>query len=187
MHSRTRRILLYLISLSAASACQHADVEKRTRSIDSLQIVMAGVNETMARVDSTALAGAVADIDERGPWIFENLTDTLNRKPGIALGDFMRSKKFFERVLGSRNTVVSEIRLCHSQLEILEKDVENGFFTDSEFQGYLKAEAKAITDLEEAVQKLETNYLKGYSTYKSAQPDVHALHDSLRRVVLSIP
>ncbi|MBT3648271.1 MAG: hypothetical protein HN542_08540 [Flavobacteriales bacterium] len=170
------------ISLLATS-CDRKVKEERLQRIDSLEIHLQNSSEVLGQLDSMLIVNRLADIDRTGLWIYDNVTDTLERQPGIAFGDFMRTKKYYNQALTRYVSVSTEISYSEVQLQSLRSDVKNSFYSEQEFKGFFNAEAASIAKVVEATYELEEKYEFSNDRYAKFKPVVNSMVDSIKAII----
>lgn len=167
------------------ASCDARHKTERLAKIDKLGVELNRVAEFLNEVDSSSIALRIDDSEKNVNWIYENITDTLDRKNGIALGDYMGLNKTMRSTLMGYSQVKSEFRYSQNQVKSLRQDVENGFFTEEEFEKNFETEEEAVERLSEAVEQLENNMIKINSGYDRLNPIISAFVDSVKAVILS--
>lgn len=177
-------ILILLVAMAAAStSCNQKIKNERLARIDSLGIHLNHVREVVESVDSTMMENRIAEIGRTSSWVFDNVTDTLDRIPGLAIGDFFRARKFFGKALDRFRNVKKELHYSEKQLVHLRTDVTKNFYSEEEFDGYFSTEAQAIKRLTEAADELQANYESVNAQYQRVKPVVTHTIDSIKSVI----
>jgi hypothetical protein len=174
-----------LVATVVLSSCNGQVKEKRIQQIDSLGSILNHVNEVVTSVDPDLITGRVSEINETGNWFLDNLEDTLDPEPGIVLGDFFRCKKFYNKAAVRYNQVKTELEYSEAQLSSLRADVNNGLYTDEEFDQHLKSEATSTAKLLEAADELDGSYTSVNTQFAKCKKAVVALKDSIKSIILS--
>jgi hypothetical protein len=174
-----------VLGIFTLSSCNHAVKEERIQKIDSLNVHLNYVLSSIDKIDPQLLENRIAEIDQLSNWLWENVADTLPKKPGMAMGDLIRTNKYLKQSLSRYNDITKESSYSRDQLAALKKDVENSFYSDEEFSGYFSTEASSITELVKATDEL--NYKYEYSTgrYEKNKPLVDSMIDSIKAVIYS--
>ncbi|NQV54097.1 MAG: hypothetical protein HQ500_13005 [Flavobacteriales bacterium] len=181
---RTFALLLTSISLAASLvSCNQQVKEERLQRVDSLGIHLNFVAETLHDFDSVMLMNRIGDVDRTSTWVYDNVTDTLDRKPGIAFGDFQRTKKYLTQALTRYGEVSRELRYSEQQLENLRKDVKESFYSEAEFAGYFKTESRSIGNLVNATDELKEKYDSSNGQYTALKPMLNEIVDSIKSVI----
>jgi len=176
-------INLIVISAVIFGACNQGVKKERLKQLDSLGTHLNHVREIVESVDSQQVANRLTEIDKNSMWVFDNINDTLSRKPGMAFGDYLRTKKFFGKALDRYHLVNKELRFSEMQLANLRADVQNNLYTDEEFENYLESESESIERLSEASEELEASYGSVNAQYERVKPQVTTLLDSIKSVI----
>lgn len=181
---RIGTLLLVCISIGASLlSCNQQVKEERLKRIDSLGIHLNYVSESLSEIDSALLTNRINDIERTSTWIYDNVTDTLDRSPGLAFGDFIRSKKYLNQSVGRFGEVSSELRYSEKQLENLRRDIKENFYSDEEFEGYFKTESRSIANLVGAVDELKNKYVSSNDQYMRLKPRITKIVDSIKSVI----
>jgi hypothetical protein len=175
-------LLVLLISLSS---CNQKIKEARLAQIDSLGTHLNHVHEVVNSVDTNLIVNRMSEITRNGDWLLENITDTLAAKPGIELGDYLRSKKFYGKAFSKYGEVKAELIYSEKQLTALRNDVKNKFYSDEEFGGYFRTEAESIKALVAATDNLENSYGSLNEQYQFSKPRITGILDSIKNIVYS--
>ena len=166
--------ILYIAILAGSlSSCNSGVKKERNQRIDSLGIHLNYVEETLAQLDSVLIENRLVD----------NVTDTLNRKAGIAVGDFIRSGKFLDQAKSRYHEVSKELRFSKKQLETLRADVKKNFYSEEEFRGYFNTEAQSISKLVSATDELKEKYEKSNEFFARQKPLVKEAVDSVKAII----
>jgi len=179
---------LFLFSMMTAMvlvsvSCNTQVKEERLKRIDSLGIHLNYVQEAANEIDSMTLINRVQDIDRTSSWIYDNITDTLDRVPGLILGDYMRTKKYLGQSLERYNQVNNELRYSRKQLDNLRKDVKGSFYSEEEFNGYFNTESSSIANLVSATDELKDKFEMSDSRYRELKPKMTAVVDSIKSII----
>ena len=166
-------------------SCDARHKSERLAKIEKLGVELNQVAEFLNEVDSASMAQKIQSSDAKVNWIYENITDTLDRKNGIALGDYMGLNKTMSSTLNGYSQVKREYKYSESQLKSLRKDVENGFFTEEEFEANFETEEEAAERLNEAIEQLEHNLAQINNGYDKLDPIVSSYVDSVKSIILS--
>jgi hypothetical protein len=173
-----------IIALAASlGSCNTKVKEERSQRIDSLGIHLNHVEEVLAQVDTVALRNWASTIKQTEIWLWDNIEDTLEARPGIVLGDFFRTNKFIGKVGSRYRDVKKEAAYSKTQIATLREDVKNNFYSEEEFRGYFSAEADAIAKLIEACDELENGNDLLQTRYKTIYPEATAVIDSIKAVI----
>lgn len=172
-----------ILTLIASTSCNQAVKQERVTRIDSLGVHLNYVGEVLNDVDSQMIWNRISDVDQTSAWVYDNVTDTLERKAGLTFGDFVRSKKYLTQALTRYGEVGRELRYSERQLATLRKDVENSFYSEEEFAGYFRAESRSVAKLVEATDELKTKYELSDEKYVRLKPQVKAIVDSIQSVI----
>lgn len=167
----------------ALGACNQQVKRERMQQIDSLGTHLNHVREIVESIDSQQIAGRMTEIDNNSMWVFDNITDTLPREPGLAFGDYLRTKKFFNKALDRYTQVKRELIFSEKQLATLRTDVQNSFYADEEFMNYFNTESESIAKLTAAADDLQVKYQNVNTQYTQIKPRVTALLDSIKSVI----
>lgn len=179
-----RHALLFALLLSFTfTSCNQKVKNERLARIDSLGIFLNHVNEVISTVDSNLIENRMAEIDRTADWVFDNVTDTLKRVPGLAMGDYFRSRKFFGKAKDRYNNVKRELQYSEQQLASLRRDVTENFYSEEEFSGYFNSEAEAIEKLTAAADELQSSYESVNTQYQRVKPIVTETIDSIKSVI----
>lgn len=178
-------LTLYFLALLPLcfTSCNQKTKTERLKRIDSLGVFLNHVGEVVAAFDSAEVTSRVQEIDKNSLWVFDNVTDTLDSKPGIAFGDYIRTKKFFGKAMDRYRVVKRELAFSTAQLANLREDVENGFYTNEEFRGHFKSEAESVAKLTAAADELTSKYETADGQYQRVKPQVASLLDSIKSVI----
>jgi peptidoglycan hydrolase CwlO-like protein len=173
------------IGLVSLSACNRQVKKERIQRIDSLGVHLNYVGERLQELDEQLLENRRSEIDHLSSWVWDNVEDTLPKKQGLAFGDLMRSTKYLKKTQSQYKEVADEYNYSQEQLKTLRKDVENSFYSEEEFNGYFRTEARSIDALVKASDELKTNYEYSNERYEKYKPTVDALVDSIKAVIYS--
>ncbi len=176
-------LLAFIALVTSLVSCNQQVTEERLQRIDSLGIHLNYVSETLNDVDSVMLMNRIGDVDRTSTWVYDNVTDTLERKPGLAFGDFQRSKKYLMQALARYGEVSRELQYSQKQLENLRKDVKESFYSEEEFAGYFKTEARSIGNLVNATDELKEKYASSNGRYAALKPVLNEIVDSIKSVI----
>ena len=177
-------VILYITILAISfTSCNSGVKKERNERIDSLGIHLNYVEETLSQLDSVLIENRLADIKETSLWLADNVTDTLNKKAGLAVSDFMRSRKFIGQAQSRYHEVSKELRYSKKQLESLRADVKNSFFSDEEFRGYFKTESQSIAKLVSATDELKEKYEMSNGFFAKQKPVVKEAIDSIKSII----
>jgi len=176
-------ILLALIVGLFSTSCNQQVKEERIKRIDSLGVHLNYVNESLEQIDSVLLSNRIADIERNGDWLYENITDTLKREPGLAFADFLRSKKYFNRTLSRYNEVKAELAYSEAQLATLRNDVQNSFYSDEEFAGYFGTESASVSELVNTADNLTSSYESTNAQFDQLKPRITEIVDSIKTII----
>lgn len=180
-----KRYLLFFGLLSAVlfSACNSEVKKERLQRIDSLGVHLNYVNETLEEVDSAMLQNRINEIRKTSDWVYDNITDTLPKKPGLAFGDYLRTNKYLGQALSRYDEVKRELNYSERQVKTLRTDVENNFYSEEEFEGYFRTEAESVASLVSATDELKSRYDYSKERYNKFKPVVKDMVDSLKNVI----
>ena len=107
-----------LIIAASLMSCNRQQQAERIQQIDSLGAFLNHVSEVVQAVDSTQIEKRLLEMTTTGAWVFENITDTLDRESGLQFGDYMRCQKFYGKALQRYIQVKKELRFSEAQLAI---------------------------------------------------------------------
>jgi len=176
--------ILYIALLAFSfTSCDSSIKKERNQRIDSLGVHLNYVEETLAQLDSVLIENRLDDIKETSRWLADNATDTLNKKAGLAVSDFMRSGKFLGQAKSRYQEVSKELRYSKKQLETLRADVKNSFYSDEEFRGYFNTESQSIAQLVSATEKLKEKYEMSNGFFAQQKPTVKEALDSIKAII----
>lgn len=176
---------LFLAILVTLSSCNQAVKEERLQKIDSLNVHLNYVFSSVEKIDPQLLDNRITEIDQMSSWVWENVEDTLPKKPGMAMGDLIRTNKYLKQSRSRYNDVLKEAGYSKEQLEALKKDVENSFYSDEEFKGYFNTEAQSVAELVKATDELNYKYEYSSARYEKNKPIVDVMIDSIKAVIYS--
>lgn len=176
---------LMLVIISTMSSCNQKQQAQRIQQIDSLGAFLNHVGEVVESIDSAQIEKRLVEMSASGAWVFENISDTLDRKSGLQFGDYMRCQKFYGKALQRYVQVKKELKFSETQLATLRLDVKNNLFSDNEFNGYLKTEAISIENLVKASEELQNGYTSANAQFESTKPAVNHLIDSVKSITHS--
>lgn len=174
-----------IASLFLAFSCNSRQLADRTQEIDSLGVHLNRVREIVEGFDSAKVDAQMKEIEQFGNWLFENVTDTLEPKKGLLLGDFMRSKKYLNKTMSSYQVINRELAYSEKQLKSFRMDVSNGLITDEDYSKHFQTESSAIAALSDAAEQLESEYISNNDQFAKRQPLVAAFVDSVKSVIYS--
>ncbi|HAQ69689.1 MAG TPA: hypothetical protein DCR48_01815 [Flavobacteriales bacterium] len=181
---KTVAAILYIAFLTVSiTSCNSATKKERLERIDSLGIHLNYVEETIAELDSVLIENRIADINQTNQWLGDNITDTLARVEGIAIGDFFRTGKFLGQAKSRYNEVSKELRFSKKQLETLRNDVKNSFYSEEEFSGYFNTESQSIAKLVDATDELKSKYEMSDTRFTKFKPLAKGIIDSIKTVI----
>ena len=176
-------ILTLLAMATSLVSCNEQVKEERIQRIDSLGIHLNYVDESLQDMDSVLLVNRTTEIDNTSSWVYDNITDTLDRVPGLTFGDYMRTKKYLGQSLERYDQVQRELRYSSKQLKSLREDVLNSFYSEEEFSGYFNTEAQSVKRLVDATDELKEKYQMSNDRYTKFKPKVNAIVDSIKAVI----
>ena len=180
------RIALFITLLSVSLIGCNSQVKKgRMQKIDSLGIHLNYVHEVLDGIDSQLIQNRIVEINQTSAWVWDNVTDTLDREPGMAFGDYMRTGKYWRQSADRCRMVSKEYRFSVAQLKTLKEDVQHSFYSDEEFKGYFHTESQSIASLVKASDELVEKYQMSTSRHERFKPRVEQIVDSIKSVVLS--
>jgi uncharacterized coiled-coil DUF342 family protein len=165
------------------TSCNQQVKEDRLKRIDSLGVHLNYIAETLEEMDSIMLVNRINDIRVSSGWIIDNITDTLDQRPGLIFGDFVRSKKYLEQAVTRYDEVRKELNYSRRQLETLRTDVKENFFSEEEFKGYFNTESASIERLIHATDELKSKYETSNERYTSLKPKMNHILDSIKAVI----
>lgn len=174
-----------LVATVALSSCNGQVKEQRLQQIDSIGSILNHVSEVVSSVDPALINNRINEINERGNWFLDNLEDTLDPEPGIVLGDFFRCKKFYSKAAVRYDQVKNELAYSETQLSTLRADVNNGLYSDEEFNQHFKSEAESAAKLLEAADELDGSYASVNTQFAKCKKAVVVLQDSIKSIILS--
>ena len=181
---KTVAAILYIAFLTVSiTSCNSATKKERLERIDSLGIYLNYVEETIAEFDSAVIENRITDINQSNQWLGDNITDTLGRVEGLAIGDFFRTGKFLGQAKARYNEVSKELRYSKKQVETLRNDVRNSFYGEEEFNGYFNTESQSIAKLVDATDELKSKYEISDTRFKKFKPLAKGIIDSIKTVI----
>lgn len=178
-------ILTGAMSLFVFSSCNMQVKKERIEKIDSLGVHLNYVQEQIDQVDPDLVEQRISEINHLSTWVWDNVKDTLPKTQGLAFGDLMRTTKYLKKTQSYYMEVSQEYSYSQDQLSSLRKDVENSFYSEEEFKGYFKTEARSIAALVEATDKLVSSYESSNGRYQTYKPTVDGMVDSIKAVIYS--
>jgi len=182
---RTAMSISAIATLFLAFSCNTRQLAEQTKEIDSLGVHLNRVREIVEGFDSAKVDAQMKEIEQFGNWLFENVTDTLDPKDGLLLGDFMRSKKYMSKTMSSYQVIKRELAYSEKQLNSFRKDVSNGLIADEDYSKHFQTESSAIAALADAAEQLESEFKSNNEQFAKRQPLVTAFIDSVKSVIYS--
>lgn len=176
-------ILLCLAGL--LSSCNEQIKKERLQRIDSLEAYLPAIQTILKQVDSARIERQLSDIKKTQDWIFDNVEDTIPKRAGMSIADYMRSEKYLSQSLSRYNGVRKELVYTKAQILTLREDVKKSFYSDEEFEGYFKAEAEAVAKLNEAAGELATKHETISESHKKLHAATTEAIDSIKSVLFS--
>lgn len=182
---RTAISISAIATLFLAFSCNTRQLAEQSKEIDSLGVHLNRVSEIVEGFDSAKVDAQIKEIEQFGNWLFENVTDTLEPKNGLLLGDFMRSKKYMSKTMSSYQVIKRELAYSEKQLNSFRMDVSNGLIADEDYAKHFQTESSAIAALSEAAEQLESEFKSNQEQFAKRQPFVTAFVDSVKSVIYS--
>lgn len=176
-------ILFVPALLLSITSCNSTVKKERLQRIDSLGIHLNYVEETLSQLDSVLIDNRITDINQTSSWLLDNATDTLNRKSGIAIGDYLRSAKYLGQAKARYAEVSKELRYSKKQLDMLRADVKGSFYSAEEFRGYFNTEAQSIAKLISATDELKEKYQTSNEFFENNKPLAKQAIDSIKAII----
>lgn len=87
------------------------------------------------------------------------------------------------QALARYGEVSRELQYSQKQLENLRKDVKESFYSEEEFAGYFKTEARSIGNLVNATDELKEKYASSNGRYAALKPVLNEIVDSIKSVI----
>lgn len=168
-------VLLFITMIS----CQSEGDKYRVSQIDTISYRMEEMARVYLEIDTTK-------INNSYNTILHNI-DKLNRlsEPGNKklLIDYGSLKKGFKDFIKNRPLTKEELEVCRKQIKDLKDDASNSFYTDDEFELYLKHEANASQNLRVQMSYYHTRINSQQSKFEKLNPRIERLIDSLTLVI----
>lgn len=178
-----KTLTLLLLTGTIMLSCNNEVKQARIGQIDSLQSYLPEVEAIIQRIDSTSIARRTTNIERNTDWVFENVDDTLGKKFGLSFGDYGRLMKLYSKMNANYRKLKDEYAYTEKQLNTLEKDVKNNFYSAEEFEGYFATEEEALLDLLGMANSVNDTYYHLNERYNKLHAEVDSFITATKEII----
>lgn len=165
------------------SGCNSSIRDNRLIRLDALEQQLREAESEINQMDSAAIEARRIELMDIANWMFHHNRDTLDKEIGIPLGDLLRSERNYRRALSRMTIVQKEYALANEQISALRKDVQNGLYSDDEFDRFYATEFEAITLLKSNTEAALARFKAAEKSYEKNFPIISTWIDSIKRVM----
>ncbi len=167
-----KNILLLSIGFAAlflSSGCStKSQVASQAKQLDSVAIVLNTKLQSLDKTDTVLLQKAILKFVTYSVFIENNIGDTITKTEANGLQQLYLSGKNLKSFAANRLTLKSRGRLVLSQINKLQKDLENGLIKKDDYLKHQAHEFSSAADLIKRTEEQERIYSSNIQDLKNS-------------------